>query len=269
MLRWREPAGARMSVPRRFLVCLSILVGAGLCLAAPAAAHTTVDSQAYWYHWNGSDDGVRAYIAGSGYASGWGFILTSVQTINLIADPSPGMLQIGETQSSGGYAWSCFPSGASGTKVFVEYHIYGAGTYECPVLNSEPGFGDGHLFAVKHSSGYWHALEDGNSLWSSGNGIDLNFSTGHSVAFAEAVFDPSPSYSLPAEAITFGPLHQIGYSFTTDHGVSWTDVSNSCPSCYNNLDTDFDWDLNNDNDWNLYALPSPFNINFDRGNYRS
>jgi hypothetical protein len=228
-----------------------------------------VDSQGYRYYYplTGGDDGVRAYLGGSGTTNSDGFVVASVQMAPDFSN-NAGLLQVGETKSLD-YSWDCFPLGGNGTKVFVEYETAGSTTYHCGKSSSQlDSFGYGNVFSLSYSGSTWTARQNDGAIWCATPGggggctdVSLGFTDAYSLAFAEGVFDPSAGGAPPSLAMTYGPAGDTPWEYTSDGGASWTVIGSSNHSAPWNSDTDGD----GDGDWYVYADPSPFNINFHGG----
>lgn len=120
----------------------------------------------------------------------------------------------------------------------------------CPKTSAINAFGDGGLFAVAVGSNGWEAYRNSTSYY---NPPPLHFSSGWSIARAEARVDPTSSG--PSYAITWGPSGHTAWQFKTAT-QGYTTINTSLVIENDDIDTD------GDSDWSLQGSPSPFNLNW-------
>ena len=210
----------------------------------------------------GSDNGTRAYIAGSGSASGTGeaiYAYVAVQDAVGPAEDTPpgtgtaGMVVIGELLRDIQTSDACGSGGPP--EAFFAYRVHGQQTFHCPYHSAISQFGSGGLFDVVYQSGVWHANQNGAQV---GTASSLGFTSGWSVASDEAFVGQGASCTAtaPAEAITFGPSGHNAWQYTANNGSTYSTIQTSA------ADQNTDSDCDGDGDWNLGGTPSPFNINW-------
>jgi hypothetical protein len=250
-----------MSTTLRRLLYLAVVLNLCLLGAFARAAHATVipadctsnapycDSQGYRYrNLGGSDNGVRAYLAGSGHTNHTGTVLGNVAMESSLSDPLAGFIQAGEVQYSSDWLGQC---GQGVTVAMVEYVPQDSNTYHCPVHDAISPFGSGGGFSVRYSNGAWESWRDGSKVWTASS--SLGFTSGYSLAFNESWVNPSNGGQ--ALAMTYGPSGHTAWGFSTDGGATWSQIVTSL--AYND-----DSDGDSDGDWSMGGSPSPFNLNW-------
>lgn len=225
---------------RRFLwivLLLSMWLGAA---AATAEASPQNYQGSRYRNLGGSDNGTRAYLAGTGHTNSTGTVLASVG-IQQNFSSTAGFIQMGEIQVSSDFGDIC---GSGITAVFVEYYVSGSTTGHCPKHNGIAAFGNGGLFAVAVGTNGWEAYWNGSAYY---NPPALGYSSGWTAALAESWADPTKSG--PSYAMTWGPSGQVAWQYKTA-SVGYTTIDTS------------EVLANTGNNWSLGGTPSPFNINW-------
>jgi len=255
------------------ILCTAFLLG--VCLGGvSASAYATSTGQSpctgtqceshgdRYRNLGGSDNGTRAYIAGSGSATGTGqaiYAYVAVQDAVGPSEDSPpgtgtaGMVIMGELSRDIQTSDACGFGGPP--EAFFFYRVHGQQIGQCPYHPAISPFGSGGLFDVVYQNGAWQAKQNGNTVATASG---LGFTSGWSVAGDEAFAGQGPSCTGtgPSEAITFGPSGRNAWQFTTNNGSTYSTIQTSA------VDQNTDSDCDGDGDWNLGGTPSPFNINW-------
>lgn len=249
---------ARLLLSSVLLLCALPAANASATSTGPAPCNPSTgvcDSQGIRYRpastGGGSDNGTRAYLAGTGHTNSTGGIAATVAIFQNTGASNPGYIQGGEFSQSSDWSSDCV-SGAA-TDVFLEYFVSGSSIGHCPYHHGITAFGNGGLFTVAEAANGWEFFWNGNGVWTQSG--SLGFMDGWSMAFAEAFVNPNKTG--PSYAMTWGPNGQISWQFKTS-SKPYTTIDTS--DRWANLDSDKVTD--SDGDWNLGGTPSPFNINW-------